>query len=186
MTRFWWVRHGPTHAKTMVGWTDLPADLSNTDQIARVSAALPDAPIISSDLLRTRTTADAVQGTRPRLTHEKRFREFHYGEWENQTFDAIDSPECRAFFDAPGTQKAPGGESWNDVTERVNAGCDVLTGTYSYIIIVAHMWVILTQWARALNITPYEALGQVIEPLSITRITWDGNKFEGDFANHHP
>ena len=28
MTRFWLVRHGPTHAKTMVGWTDLPADLS--------------------------------------------------------------------------------------------------------------------------------------------------------------
>ena len=26
MTRLWLVRHGPTHAKSMIGWTDLPAD----------------------------------------------------------------------------------------------------------------------------------------------------------------
>lgn len=186
MTRFWWVRHGPTHAKTMVGWTDLPADLSNIDQISRVSAALPDAPIISSDLLRTRTTADALRGIRPRLTHDARLREFHYGDWENQSFDAIDSPECRAFFESPGSQKAPGGESWDDVASRVNATCAELIDTHADIIIVAHMGVILTQWARALDITPYAALGQVIEPLSITRITWNGTRFEGDFANHHP
>lgn len=52
MTRLWLIRHGPTHAKGMVGWTDLPADLSDTAQIARLRAALPDAPVVSSDLLR--------------------------------------------------------------------------------------------------------------------------------------
>ena len=58
----WWVRHGPTHAKTMVGWTDLPADLSDRAQLDRLRAYLPDAPVVCSDLLRARQTADAVAG----------------------------------------------------------------------------------------------------------------------------
>ena len=37
MTRLWWVRHGPTHAKAMVGWRDLPADLSDTAALARLA-----------------------------------------------------------------------------------------------------------------------------------------------------
>ena len=58
MTTLWLVRHGPTHAKAMIGWTDLPADLSDAGAIARLRAALPDAPIVSSDLIRAVTTAD--------------------------------------------------------------------------------------------------------------------------------
>ncbi|MDZ4137070.1 MAG: histidine phosphatase family protein, partial [Paracoccaceae bacterium] len=52
MTRFHWVRHGPTHAKAMIGWTDLPADLSDHPAIARLTAFLPDAAgVVSSDLI---------------------------------------------------------------------------------------------------------------------------------------
>ena len=61
MTTLWMVRHGPTHAKAMIGWTDLPADLSDTDAIARLRTELPDAPIVSSDLIRAVATADALQ-----------------------------------------------------------------------------------------------------------------------------
>ena len=32
----WWVRHGPTHRKEMVGWSDVPADLSDTAALARL------------------------------------------------------------------------------------------------------------------------------------------------------
>ena len=186
MSRIWWVRHGPTHAKTMVGWTDLPADLSNTDQVSRVAEALPDAPILSSDLLRTRTTASALQGARRRLPDDPNLREFHYGAWENQSFDAIDSPGCRTFFERPGAHKAPGGESWDDVTARVNAARDRLLRDHAEIIVVAHMGVILTQWAQACDLAPYDALAQPIDPLSITCTIWDGQRFHGDFANHHP
>ena len=71
MTRFFWVRHGPTHAKTMVGWSDLPADLSDHVALARLSDALPrDAVVVSSDLIRAVATADAIQGGRPRLPHD--------------------------------------------------------------------------------------------------------------------
>ena len=66
ITRFHLVRHGPTHAKSMVGWSDLPADLSDTAALARLEAALPrEAVVISSDLIRAVATADAIQGDRP-------------------------------------------------------------------------------------------------------------------------
>ncbi len=42
MTTWWWIRHGPTHEKCFVGWRDVPADLSNTAQISRLNAHLPD------------------------------------------------------------------------------------------------------------------------------------------------
>lgn len=38
MTRIFWIRHGPTHANGMVGWSDLPADLSDS---ARQAFARP-------------------------------------------------------------------------------------------------------------------------------------------------
>jgi hypothetical protein len=71
MTRFWLVRHGPTHAKTMIGWTDLAADLSDTGALQRLAAHLPPgAPVISSDLSRAIATADALGPDRPRLPHD--------------------------------------------------------------------------------------------------------------------
>jgi len=91
MTRLFWVRHGPTHAKSFVGWSDLPADLSDTAQLARLDAHLPKgARLISSDLSRAKATADALATPRPRLPHDPDLREIHFGDWELQVFDQID------------------------------------------------------------------------------------------------
>lgn len=186
MTRLWWVRHGPTHVKRMVGWTDVPADLSDTARIAALRAALPDAPIISSDLLRARQTADAIQDARRRLPHTSALREFHYGAWENRGFDAIDSPALRDYFERPGGQRAPGGESWDDVAARVTNAVARLAGAHSDLILVAHMGVILTQWAAATGLRPYNALAQKIDNLSLTRMDWDGTRLHAVSANHKP
>ena len=37
MTTWHWVRHGPTHQKSFVGWRDVPADLSDHAQIERLA-----------------------------------------------------------------------------------------------------------------------------------------------------
>lgn len=153
----------------MVGWTDLPADLSDTAALARLSAALPDAPVVSSDLIRASDTATAIQGDRTRLPDDVELREFNYGEWDDQPFARIDCPELRRFLDAPGPHRAPGGESWNDVARRVDAALDRLA-TGPDLIVVAHMGVILTQWARATGKSPFDALAQKIDNLSLTRI----------------
>ena len=40
-TNWWWVRHGPTHAKVFTGWRDVPADLSDVARIKRLKNFLP-------------------------------------------------------------------------------------------------------------------------------------------------
>lgn len=170
----------------MVGWTDHPAHLTDPDALARLRDYLPDAPVISSDLLRARQTADAICGDRSRLPNDLHLREFHYGAWEDQPFDAIDSPELRRFFDAPGSQRAPGGESWDDVSARVDGVVCRLATDHSEVIIVAHMGVILTQLARANGLSPFETLAQKIDNLSVTRIERINGRLHATTINHKP
>lgn len=169
----------------MVGWTDLPADLSDRAALVRLEAALPDAPVISSDLIRAVATADAVQGHRQRLPHDRRLREFHYGAWEDKAFDEIESAALRRYFEDPGVHRAPGGESWNDVSARVATAVNALDGAKD-VIVVAHMGVVLTLWARALGVRPYRALAQKIDNLSLTRVDWHAQDAWPVWANRRP
>ena len=173
MTRLWFVRHGPTHAKAMIGWTDLPADLSDVVAINRLRQALPDAPLVSSDLLRTRQTADALAPT-IRLENDPRLREINFGAWEGQSFaqaEAADPARLRAYWEKPGDIAPPNGESWNAVRARVDPAIDGhLALGHRDLIIVAHFGVILTQVQRAQGISAYQAFAQKIDNLSITRI----------------
>ena len=190
MTRFWWVRHGPTHARGMVGWSDLPADLSDAAQIARLAAYLPAAaPVISSDLCRASATADAIAQSRTRLPHDADLREINFGEWEQRRFaevEAEDPDRIRAYYEQPGDVRPPGGETWNETCARVNRATDrLLTLAFSDIIVVAHFSAILTQVQRALNIPAYQAFGQRIDNLSVTEIRHDREWSAGPL-NHLP
>lgn len=170
MSRLWLVRHGPTHAKSFVGWTDLPADLSDTAAIARLESALPHVPVVSSTLDRAIKTADAIQVKRPRLPHDPNLRESHFGAWENLTWSEIEARDgalARRVFETPGDHAPPGGESWNDFSARVHTGIDAIVGDA---IVVAHMGVILAVLQRALGCSAYDALGHKIDNLSVTTI----------------
>lgn len=187
MSRLWLIRHGPTHAKTFVGWSDLPADLSDHAAISRLEAALPNVPIISSDLSRAIDTASAIQGTRPRLPHDPRLRETHFGDWELLGWPEISArdPElARSIFETPGDLAPPGGESWNNFSARVYEAITNLNGDT---IVVAHMGVILSLIQRALGCSAYEALGHQIDPLSCTEITYSdgaGGAWSCNTINH--
>lgn len=181
MTTWHWVRHGPTHEKNFVGWRDVPADLSDTDLIARVRAHLPaQAVMISSDLDRSIATADAL--TAPghiRLPHDADLREINFGVWDGMRFDAIaarDPHLSRAFWEQPGDIRAPDGESWNQTTTRVSAVVDRLNIAHpaAHIIAVAHFGVILTQVQRALGVSAYEAMAHKIDNLSVTTLHHKG------------
>ena len=193
MTTWHWVRHGPTHAKTFVGWRDVPADLSNQAQLDRLRAYLPaDALLVSSDLLRATATASAIAGPRhKRLAPAPGLREFNLGVWDGMHFDDVaqrDPDLSRSYWERPGDVMAPLGESWNMASHRIDTVVRHLSARHPdpQIIAVAHIGVILTQVARALRISPYEALGQKIDNLSVTRITLGEGK--GDVApiNHLP
>lgn len=194
MTTWHWVRHGPTHEKTFVGWRDVPADLSDTDLINRVRNHLPDrALLVSSDLIRSVTTADVLTLPRhTRLAHETDLREINFGIWDGMRFDAIaarDPQLSRAFWDNPGDVQAPEGESWNQTQARVSAVVDRLNAEHpdAHIIAVAHFGVILTQVQRALGVTAVAAMAHKIDNISVTTLRHQGkDDWEVAQINHVP
>jgi alpha-ribazole phosphatase len=192
MSRWWWLRHGPTHEKAFVGWRDVTADLSDHTQIARLAAHLPgDALVVSSDLRRAIATADAVQGARPRLPHAAELREFNFGDWDGMGFAEVaarDPDLSRAFWERPGDVAAPNGESWNDVAGRVNRFVDAMNARHSGrdIVAVAHIGVIMTQIARARDLSALQALVYPVDNLSVTRLDWDAGGWHCGAINHVP
>lgn len=169
MTRLWLVRHAPTGAPGLCGWTDAPADLSDTATLARLSARLPAAALLlSSDLTRAAATAGAlVTPGRRTLPPDPRWREIHFGDWEGLAPATLDPALSRAFWDGQAT--APGGEGWGDLSSRVAAAMDALPATAD-IIVVAHLGAILAAWARAAGCGPMQALAHPVPPLSLTRL----------------
>lgn len=193
MTIWHWVRHGPTHEKAFVGWRDVPADLSDKDQIARLRAYLPDtALMVSSDLIRASATADAVQASaHTRLPHVADIREFNFGVWDGLHFSKVaerDPELSRAYWETPGDVAPPQGESWNMAAKRVNSFVDRINAAHpsADIIAVAHIGVILTQVQRGLGVSAYEALSHSIDNLSTTRIVWSGGQARVETINHCP
>jgi broad specificity phosphatase PhoE len=182
------VRHGPTHAKSMVGWSDLPADLSDTAALERLHDHLPpNASVISSDLSRAVETANAIQGTRPRLPHHADLREIHFGDWELKSHTEVEEPEhLMAFWDEPGDLEAPNGESWNAFSARVDRAIDcLLAQTNGDLVIVCHFGVVVTQIQRALRLSAYEAFGHKVDNLSVTEIH-TSPRWDAKLINHLP
>ncbi|WP_425091728.1 histidine phosphatase family protein [Tropicimonas sp. S265A] len=190
MQDWYWVRHGPTHAKTMIGWTDLPADLSDTAQIARVRDHLPGtAPLVSSDLSRAKDTAAAIAGDRVHDTISPTLREIHFGAWEARSHADVEA-EARdhifAFWDQPGDIAPPDGESWNTLRARVDGFVDSWR-TPGPVVAVAHLGVIVSQIQRALSLPAREAFAYKIDNLSVTHLHRDaGDVWHVRTINHHP
>jgi len=190
MRRLFFVRHGPTHAKSFVGWSDLPADLSDAARLKRLNAHLPqNAHLISSDLSRAVTTADAVAQGRTRLPNDPDLREINFGTWELKRHDEIEDQEhLFRFWDEPGEIRAPGGETWHEVSARVSAATDRLIADHPTqdLILVAHFGAILTQVQRALQITAYEAFSHKLDNLSVTELHLRPDGWHVETINHRP
>ncbi len=185
--RLWLIRHGPTHSRSFCGWRDIPADLSDHDQIERLETFLPpDAPLVSSDLIRTVTTADRLQGSRPRLPHDPALREIHFGRWEGMDFAAIEAESPGALEDLwQGRRPAPEGESWPDLCARVVPALLGHAARAPEVIVVAHFGTILAALEGIGGLSHAEALARHIDPLSLTRIT-PGAACPVDLINHEP
>lgn len=193
MTTWHWVRHGPTHEKTFVGWRDVPADLSDAELLARLNLHLPEeALLISSDLIRAVHTADALAApTRRRLPHERDLRELHFGDWDGLHFTQVakrDPELSRAYWETPGEITAPGGESWNQCKARVDAVVTRINEAHprADVIAVAHFGVILTQVQQAQGGGPLEAMAHKIDNLSVTRLQHDDGVWQVGEVNRLP
>ncbi|MFT6076071.1 MAG: broad specificity phosphatase PhoE [Yoonia sp.] len=173
----------------MVGWSDIPADLSDAAAITRLRDYLPTAPIVSSDLMRATATADAL-ATDTRLPHNPKLREINFGDWELKTFaevEAEDPETIRAYWETPGEVAPPNGECWNAVRRRVDVAIDgYIAEGLDDLIIVAHFGVILTQVQRALGIDAYSAFSHKIENLSVTVLAYGSQGWTVENINYNP
>lgn len=191
-TTWWWVRHGPTHEKAFTGWRDVPADLSDAAQLARLRAFLPnDAVLIASDLKRASATADAICASQTRLPDTAALREFDFGAWDGRTFDEVAKSHpklSREYWESPGDVAPPAGESWNNLSTRVSAKVAQLNARHCgrHIIAVAHIGVILTRVQIAAAVSAKQALSHHIDTLSVTCLHWENNQWQVKTINHIP
>ena len=148
-----------------------------------------EAVVVSSDLTRSVTTADALAGARTRLTHEADLREFHFGDWDGRHWSDVaqsDPQLSRDFWEKPGDIKAPNGESWNMAAARARPVVDRLNAAHNSIIAVAHFGIILTQVQRALDSSAYACLAHKIDNFSVTHLREDQGKWRVICINHLP
>jgi len=177
MKNWWWIRHGPTHAKCMVGWADIAADLSDKSMLIKLDEYLPrQAKVISSDLSRAAETASAIENGRVRLDNEFDLREFNFGDWDGKNWQEISKnyPKLsEEYWTQPGDIQPPNGESWNQSSKRINNCVDKINERIKCknIIAVAHFGVILTQIQRAMRISAVEVLANKIDNFSVTKIS---------------
>jgi probable phosphoglycerate mutase len=124
----WLVRHGETAASrdgVLAGWADLPLTELGREQARAVAPALAGEPfhgVWSSDLDRAVTTARLAWGE-PRT--DARLREINFGTLEGQPWQTL-APEYKQAFIAFDGFHPPGGESLDEVRERVFAFLAVL------------------------------------------------------------
>jgi broad specificity phosphatase PhoE len=98
------------------------------DALARRLTPVRFDRVITSPLFRARETAE-ILGRGARIEADPRLREMDYGAWEGRTYAQIgetDGAFRREWELAPDRLACPGGESGNDVSERVRSFLDDL------------------------------------------------------------
>ncbi len=187
VTRWWWIRHAPVTVNKgcVYGRTDLPCDTDDTAGFQGLAAILPrDAAWVVSDLMRTHQTAAAI--VRAGLPGPERFpgegviverdlAEQDFGEWQGKTYSWLAehrAEQYHRFWHAPAHERAPGGESFEDLLARVSTVIDRLNTDLAGrdIIAVAHGGTIRSAIAKALDLAPETALAFATDNISLTRL----------------
>ncbi len=181
ITRWWWVRHAPVRVDNgnIYGQLDLPCDCTDRVVFNAVAKILPRGAVwYSSNLQRTHQTADAIFAAgMPHVEYirEPAFAEQDLGEWQGTNraaFFASRPPEITSYWFSPADVRAPGGESFNDLAERVRAGIERINALHrgKDIVVVSHGGPIKAAIAHALGAEPKAGFAFAIENCSITRL----------------
>ena len=148
-----------------------------------------NAVVVSSDLSRSITTADALANGRFRLVNEPNLREFNFGDWDGKHWTDVaesDPKLSRDYWENPGNVMAPNGESWNMAAARARTVVERLGAAHNCLIAVAHFGIILTQVQRALGISAYDCLAHKIDNYSVTHLNEDNGSWTVNYINKLP
>lgn len=129
MLELWLVRHGETPWNSegrALGQSDPPLSelgVRQAELLARRLQRVAFDEVYASDLTRARYTARlALPASEIRL--EPRLREISLGEWEGKRWETLagrDKAALQAWRQDPYRERAPGGESYEDLLARVSA-----------------------------------------------------------------
>lgn len=184
-TRWWWIRHAPVpDGGRIYGQGDLDCDCSDKlifDVLAREVPS--DAVWVTSNLVRTKQTAAAIIAAAPPKFENIAPREFpslaeqHLGTWQGldrKTFYAERGVGTHSLWFAPAAERAPGGESFADLMDRVAPTVRALTEEHRGrdIVAVTHGGTIRAAVALALGLGAEEALSFSMENCSLTRLDY--------------
>lgn len=174
MTQVYLIRHAEAEGnlyRRIHGWYDSTITENGRRQIDALAERFRGIPIdavYSSDLYRTRTTADAILRTHPglELNTRRALREICVGEWEDQTWAqmAREAPEqIRKFSDNDPAFCCAGGETFASVRERVsNAVLHIARDNPGKTVAVfSHGVAIRNTLARFLDV-PIDAVGRQV------------------------
>lgn len=184
MTQFCLVRHGQTDwnlAGRYQGQSDVSLNATGRAQaqsIAQILKGQPFAALYSSDLQRTRETAEIIgEIISLPVQYEPRLREIHQGEWEGQLSTVIQARYADLWQERlvdPANVRPPGGETVGEVAARVNAALAEIASQYSQasIIIVSHGLALATAICRVQNIPVGQAYNFLPENAQPVWIKW--------------
>jgi len=128
MLELWFVRHGETPWNSegrALGQSDPPLSelgVRQSELLARRLQGVAFDDVYASDLARARYTARlALPAAEVKL--EPRLREIHFGDWEGKRWEALEGEDRTAletWRKNPYYERAPGGESYEDLLGRVS------------------------------------------------------------------
>jgi probable phosphoglycerate mutase len=167
---------GADHPLTEVGRAQVAA--AAEELVGRGGADV----LVCSPLLRTQQTAEiAGRALGLEQTVVPGLRECAFGEWDGLTFAEVAQrwPDLMASWLADPSVAPPGGESLQQLYERVGAALDELRASYpgQRVVAVGHVGTVRALTARALR-APLRSMNSMeLLPASLTTLTWygDGN-----------
>jgi alpha-ribazole phosphatase len=155
-----------------------PAGRTQSRRLAAALACLPVAAVVSSPLRRARDTARPIaelHGLGVQILEG--LSELDFGEVEGMTYDEIAASRPRLYaqwMSAPTTVAFPGGESYVELQARATAAVSGLRAGFDgrTVVAVTHGGVVRALLSNVLAVPGDRVFRLVIDPASITRVTW--------------
>jgi broad specificity phosphatase PhoE len=180
----WLVRHGQTDwnvEQRFQGHLDVPLNEMGIQQAEEAAKRLADKTfdaLFSSDLLRTRQTAEIVarQFNLP-VQFDQRLREINHGVWQGLLREDVKQKyptEFAARKTNPVYAHAPQGESVNDVAVRMASIADELSQRYpnGNVLVISHGMAIATLVCQASHLPLEKAYTLIPENTNLNVIQW--------------
>lgn len=167
------------------GQTDLDVAETFPQELKRLQSVLPDlnnVKVYSSPLVRCKKLAEALDLGKVHL--EDRLMEFNFGDWEMMRWDQLKSKEFKFWQEDFVSRRAPGGESFQQMHDRVMEFFDqAIIENSKDLVVVCHGGVIRAIVANILHMPLIHMFKLNIDFGSVSKVIINESKLKVDYIN---